>query len=259
MADPRVAPVVNFTQTLHHDPTPSNDPSRVRLPSPYTVCILGASRGIGAGIARSYVLAGASTLIITSRHLSDLSAVAAGLGALNPDCHVEALACDVSQAASVRALADAVRAKFGRLDVLVANAGLAGPWVLRIDQGEPDDFQRAFDVNAVGTYLAAHCFVPLLLATEGGAKAFVAVGSLAAGVLSGPLASTGYCVSKMAQARIVEHVATQFREQGLLAVTVHPGAVKTEASKGAPEEFVRCESSAFPFPIVVWSGWRAGC
>jgi len=244
--DPRMSAIDNFTQTIHHDPSgTSTDLSKVTLPSPYTVCIIGASRGIGASIAHCYALAGASGIIISSRQPSALEAVASSLRSANPKCQVEPIECDVSSAASVAALAEAVRSKFGRLDVLVVNSGYAGPRVLRMDQGNPEDVQRAFDINAMGTYLAAHFFVPLLLGTEDGAKAFIAVGSLAAHVTSGPLASMGYCVSKMAAARIVEFAAAQFRDEGLVAVSVHPGAVKTEMSSQLPQEFARSELKLF--------------
>jgi len=114
-----------------------------------------------------------------------------------------------------------------------------------MDQDNPEDIQCTFDINVMGTYLAAHFFVPLLLGTEDGAKAFIAVGSLAAHATSGPLASMGYCVSKMAAVRIVEFAAAQFRDEGLMAVSVHPGAVKTEMSSQLPQEFARSELEFF--------------
>lgn len=244
--DPRVSAVDNFTQTIHHDPSGTSiDPTKVKLPSTYIVCIIGASRGIGASIAHSYAIAGASGIIISSRQLSPLEEVAASIRSASPKCRIEPIECDVISSASVASLAEAVRSKFGRLDVLVMSSGYAGLRILRMDQGNPEDVQQAFDINAMGTYLAAHFFVPLLLETEDGAKAFISVGSLAAHATSGPLASMGYCVSKMAAARIVEFAAAQFKDEGLVAVSVHPGAVKTDMSGQLPEEFARCELKLF--------------
>ena len=64
---------------------------------------------------------------------------------------------------------------------------------LKMTEGEPEWFQQNFNVNTVGTYHAAHYFMPLLLNSANGAKAFIVVGSLAANLINGPIANTGYC------------------------------------------------------------------
>jgi len=79
---------------------------------------------------------------------------------------------------------------------------------------------------------------------------FIVIGSLAAHLVKGPIANTGYCISKLAQNRLVEMIGEQFGgevggggEGGLLVLNVHPGAVLTEMAKGnTPEEFMPCES-----------------
>ena len=73
------------------------------------------------------------------------------------------------------------------------------------------------------------------------------VSSAAAWITEGPIANTGYCVSKLAQMRIVEMVGRQFEREGVLAVGVHPGAVKTEMAESAPEEFKKCLVSLILF------------
>jgi len=65
----------------------------------------------------------------------------------------------------------------------------------------------------------------------------LAVGSIAAGIRRGVIANSKYCISKMAQVRIIEHIAEQFGEQGLLSIAVHPGAVGTKMAESAPLEF----------------------
>jgi NAD(P)-dependent dehydrogenase (short-subunit alcohol dehydrogenase family) len=123
------------------------------------------------------------------------------------------------------------------LDVLVLNSGYSGPVVLKVDEGDPKDFQDVFDVNVIGTYNVAHHFIPFLRESEG-AKTFIAVGSFAALVTSGHIANTAYCISKFAQARFIEYLSEQYGVDGILAIAVHPGAVNTEmADKTTPDSF----------------------
>lgn len=234
----------NFITTTHSSPYPAISFNTTWLPNPYTVLVLGASRGIGAGIAYAYASAGASALILSSRRTSGLQEVAAKCRSLaNPETKIEVLECDIASAESVAALADKIRANFARLDVVVVNAGYSGDVELQITSSPPADFQQCVDVNYVGTYHAMHYLIPLLLDPSNRPAAFVAIGSLAAPLVGGPVANAQYCVSKLAQARLVELVALQYCERGLLVLSVHPGAVATEMareSKGA-EEFMQCK------------------
>lgn len=242
MADPRMATINNYTTKLHQSVPPELNPGDVVLPGSFTVCIMGASRGIGEHIAYAYARAGASRIVISSRAKSDLEAVARDMGKSNAGVKVDTVECDVSSASSVEALAEYVRTECGRLDVLVLNAGYAGPVTTRMDRGKPEWVQRAFGVNAMGTYLVAHYFVSLLLESPGGAKGFIAIGSFAGCIRRGPIANTGYTVSKMAQIRLVEYLDEQFGQDGLVSLVVHPGAVATKMAEGnTPEVFLPCE------------------
>lgn len=87
--------------------------------------------------------------------------------------------CDVSKPASVEALVLYVRTHCGRLDLLILNAGYAGPVTVKMDQGKPEWVHKALEVNAMGTYLAAHYFVPLLPSSPNGVRGFIAIGSVA--------------------------------------------------------------------------------
>lgn len=76
-------------------------------------------------------------------------------------------------------------------------------------------------------------------------RQFVVVSSFGSILTSGPIANTAYCVSKMAQLRLVEYVSEQFgkeEEGGVTCVAVHPGAVATEqAAESCPDVFKPCE------------------
>ena len=237
--DARVSNVDHFTPTTHSCVTENVRPEKTFLSAGFTVCIIGASQGIGEHIAYSYAKAKATNILIASRTSADLDVVAGKLKMINKDARVETASCDIASVASVEALANTVRDRFDRLDVVVPNAAYAPPVTLRIDKGKPDLVQRAFDVNVMGTYHVAHYFVPLLLVSENGAKGFLAVGSIAGCIRRGVIANTGYTISKMAQTRMVEYLGEQYGEEGLLAVSIHPGAVHTAmAAVNTPKEFL---------------------
>ena len=237
--DPRVYNVDHFTATTHSRVPEVLRPENAALPAGFTVCIIGASQGIGEQIAYSYAKAKAANIVIASRTVTDLEVVAEKIKTINKDIKVETAVCDIASAASVEALFNAVKDRFGRLDVVIPNAAYAPPVTLRIDQGKPDLMQRAVDVNVMGTYHVAHYFVPLLLASENGAKGFLAIGSIAGCIRRGSIANTGYTISKMAQTRVIEYLGEQYGEEGLLAVSIHPGAVQTAMAEGnTPKEFL---------------------
>jgi NAD(P)-dependent dehydrogenase (short-subunit alcohol dehydrogenase family) len=171
------------------------------------------------------------------------------------EVRVEAARCDVSKAEDVGALAQLVRASFRRCDVVIANAAYPGPVVLKMHEGETPWVDKAFEVNALGTYYVAHHFVPLLLESEGGAKLFLAIGSIAGSIRKGIIANMGYCVSKMAQTRIIEYVAEQYGNEGLTSICLHPGAVMTpEAKSNTPEQFMSYLTDAIDLcgSVCVW-------
>jgi NAD(P)-dependent dehydrogenase (short-subunit alcohol dehydrogenase family) len=228
-----------FTPTRHKSPHPSIDPLTNKLPSPLTVLVIGASRGIGAHIAYAYAQAGAASLILSARASSTpaLEAVEQRCLELSPGVRTAIIPADITSATSVEELAKRVKEEFGHLDVVVLNSGWSGPVVLNMHEGSPQDFQDVFNTNVQGTYLVAHYFVPLLLSSNG-SNVFIAVGSFAACITSGHIANTAYCVSKFAQMRLIEFLAEQYGAKGLLSVAVHPGAVLTQmADSTTPESF----------------------
>jgi NAD(P)-dependent dehydrogenase (short-subunit alcohol dehydrogenase family) len=228
-----------FTRTLRTKPAPGIDPSKNPLKKPLNVCIIGASRGIGAFIAYAYAKAGAATIILAARPSSShqLAEVESRCRELNSSIKTISFGVDITSASSVAELVDKVSSEVSRLDVLVLNSGYSGPVVLKVEDGDPQDFQDVFDVNVQGTYLVAHYFIPFLRESNG-AKTFIAIGSFAACINSGHIANTAYCISKFAQSRLVEFISEQYGQDGILAVAVHPGAVLTEmADATTPDSF----------------------
>ena len=143
---------------------------------------------------------------------------------------------DITAAASVESLASRCKETFQRLNCVVSNPAYPGPVTLKVTEGEPEWFQENFDVNVVGTYHIAHHPIPLLDSSTG-IKSFIVIRSFASCIITGHTANTGYCLRKMAQSTLVEHLAAQFPD--LLAFSVHPGAVVTaSAVPNTPEKFL---------------------
>jgi NAD(P)-dependent dehydrogenase (short-subunit alcohol dehydrogenase family) len=228
--------LATFVPTSHSDIYPAIDPTSMTLPKPCVVCVVGASRGIGAGIAQAYAKAGATGLVLASRRVSGLEATAASCTEIDAEAKIEIVECDIASDVSVSALADKIQALFGRLDVVVVNSGVSGPVVLKLTDTDPATFQQTSDVNYVGLFLCAKFLIPILLGTKDGAKNFITVSSFAALIVRGPIANAQYCVSKLAQLKLMEHIHEQYRHEGLLSWSVHPGAVNSEmAAETTPD------------------------
>ena len=238
---------LEYTAIQHRNVTPATDPSKVQLPPGFTVCVIGASRGIGAAVAYAYAHAGASTIVIAARSVSSLETVAAQCKDIQPTVNVYCEHCDITSNDSVAALARRIADEVQRLDVVVVNSGFSGPVVLKVTEGNPADWKSCFDINTFGTYLAAHHLIPILLRSKG-ARSFLVVSSAAAAITEGPIANSGYCISKLAQLRLVEMMAKQYKDQGLLTLGIHPGAVPTAMTDDAPEVFKKCKQFTTPIP-----------
>lgn len=182
---------LSFLPWTEHNPVPANDPSKVKLKRPYVVCVLGASRGIGAHVAYSYVKAGASGVVLAARRMSGLEETAKECQKLNPDVQVEIVSCDITDAESVAALAEKTQVKFGRLDVAVINSGVAGPVAVKVTDDDLAMVKQCMDVNYAGTFYAAKHLIPLLLKTDNGAKAFIGINTGACESDGGPVCCAG--------------------------------------------------------------------
>jgi NAD(P)-dependent dehydrogenase (short-subunit alcohol dehydrogenase family) len=183
--------------------------------------VTGASRGIGASIARK-LAAGGARVALASRAGDDL-----GLdGAVG-------VQCDVADPASVdAAVARAVEA-FGGLDLVVANAGMGayGPFL----ELAPEHIEQMIDVNLKGTLYTARATLPHLVAADGVAD-FVSLASVA-GLRAFP-GETVYNASKFGQVGFTRSLDHEMREHGVRCTSVCPGGVATDFAldTGRPQE-----------------------
>ena len=130
--------------------------------------------------------------------------------------------CDIASNASVEALAARSKDQTGRLDVVIVNSGFSGLVTSSFTEDNPIGWKICMDVNALGTYHAAHHLLPLLLA-EDGARAFVTISAFAAWIPKGVIAHAGYCMSKLAQTWLVEMMRTNIKKRDFWRLTYIPG------------------------------------
>ena len=216
-----------MTEDVHNDSYLAIDSAKSDFTGK-TVYISGASRGIGVGIAVSFARAGASQIAISSRsdNSSTVSAMREAAKAANrqePD--ILSLTVDLTNESSVAAAASEVKARFGRLDIVINNAGGTTGYGKAVAEMSLDEWKQNFEVNLHGPWLVLKHFLPLLLETEGGDKTIASVASVGA-VLVTPGIS-GYQTSKLALLRLTEFAMAEHGHQGLLTYCVHPGNVRT--------------------------------
>ncbi|KAI0113593.1 hypothetical protein GGR51DRAFT_506030 [Nemania sp. FL0031] len=233
MAGGRDTAGVNFTSVVHHSTYDSIKPEPGSLIPPFHVCILGASRDIGANIVYSFARAGATSIAICAPQAEiDVSPIPAHLQKLNPTIHLLYLPCDLTAPLEVEKFASKVGDDFGHLDVLIYNAGYFGPWDTRT-ASTPHDFSTAMDVNCKGLYLATHFMLPLLKRRPEHLPAVISVCSIGMHATGGPGTNTAYGISKLAQCRFIEMLAAT--EPDIFTAAVHPGNVRTEMGRGIPQ------------------------
>jgi 3-oxoacyl-[acyl-carrier protein] reductase len=176
--------------------------------------VTGASGGIGAAVARRLHDAGASVGLL-SRHGDDLG-LERGLG----------LTCDVRDRAGVADATEAVVERFGRLDVVIANAGVGsyGPF-LELD---PEEVEAMIDINLKGTLYTAAATLPHLI--DSGEADFISMASVAG--LRGLPGESVYNASKFGQLGFTRSLDHELRERGVRATCMCPGGVNTNFAIG---------------------------
>jgi 3-oxoacyl-[acyl-carrier protein] reductase len=184
--------------------------------------VTGGSRGIGLAIAKGLGAAGAR-VAVASRTASEVEAARVALEGAG----VQALArvTDVTRPEDVAALVDAVLAEWGRIDVLVNNAGAVGA-IGRLDESDPAAWKLAFEVNVFGTMHACRAVLPAMRRQRAGKIVNMAGGGVGGnGVVP---RWSGYVASKAAVVQFTEALAREVAEDNVQVNAIAPGAVVTE-------------------------------
>ena len=184
--------------------------------------VTGASKGIGAGIAKALAAEGATVIVNYASSKSDADAVVAQIAEAG-GCAF-AVQADMSQADDVVRLFETIRIKYGTLDVLVNNAGVAV--FQMIDDLTEDAFHRQFNVNVLGYLLAVREAVKLL----GPTGSIINISSI---LSTDPyLASSVYSATKGAVDTLTLALARELGARGIRVNSILPGHTNTPATDG---------------------------
>jgi NAD(P)-dependent dehydrogenase (short-subunit alcohol dehydrogenase family) len=186
-----------------------------------TAIITGSSQGLGVAIAEHF-LSQAANVVLCARNAGDLETQRQRLAATYGADRVWAQPADISIKGDVDALFDAAQSRFGRLSILVNNAGVHGP-MGSIDTIDWDEWVRAIAINLTGTVYCArkavtafkpHRYGKILMLSGGGAT------SPQPGI-------SGYAASKAALVRFTETLALEVKDWNIDVNAVAPGALLT--------------------------------
>jgi len=180
--------------------------------------VTGAGRGIGRALCREFVRRGVAGVVAADLDGDLARATAAELGGIG-------IQCDVADAAAIEAAVAAAEARFGRLDILVSNAGF-GARQLDLDDAlsAPDaTWQRMWDVHVMAHVYACRAALPGMLARGSGCLVNVAS---AAGLLS-QAGDTPYSATKHAAVGLAESLAITYGDRGIQVSVVCPQYVAT--------------------------------
>ncbi|NPA16025.1 MAG: SDR family oxidoreductase [Deferribacteres bacterium] len=185
-----------------------------------TVLVTGASRGIGKAVAEAFSKANAEVLLV-ARNEKLLREVAREISA------ADYFAVDVGDFNGVKELYGRIEDKYGKLDVLVNNAGISLHFK-SFHKTSPDEWDKMIDVNIKGVMNNARCAFELL--KKGKNPVVVNVASIAGIVGAQKIAV--YCATKGAVVNFTKALAVEWASHGIRVVGVCPGYVKTDMTQG---------------------------
>lgn len=197
--------------------------------------VTGGSKGIGRGLSTRFAEVGMNVLVVgRSKADADAAAAAIGPGAVG-------FAADVSQAAGCEAMVAFALEKWGRIDLLAANAGIFP--AAKLDVMTEDDFDRVIDVNLKGTFLAIRAVLPAMKAARAGR---IVVTSSITGPITGYPGWAHYGASKAGQLGFVRTAAIELAPWGITINAVMPGNIRTEGLDGMGPDYIAKMEGSIP-------------
>jgi NAD(P)-dependent dehydrogenase (short-subunit alcohol dehydrogenase family) len=203
-----------------------------------TAVVTGAARGIGAGLAETLARRGTSVAVV-GLEPEELNATVQRCGV---HARARAWVADVTDAERMHAVAVEVTDDFGRIDIVVANAGIAiGGLFADADAAE---FSRVIEVNLIGSAVTARAFLPALGASHG---YFLQIASLAA--MAPPPLMAAYCASKAGVEALAHALRAEVAHQGIGVGIAYLSWTDTDMVRGADaDEVLREMRAGLPGP-----------
>jgi NAD(P)-dependent dehydrogenase (short-subunit alcohol dehydrogenase family) len=194
-----------------------------------TIIVTGAATGIGQAFAIGCAAQGANVVVADMNAADETVFAIEAMGA-----KALAVRVDVSDEASTQAMADAALARFGRIDGLVNNAAYFREVKLtEFENIDPAVWQRTFDVNVKGVWLACKAVLPAMRTQSSGS--IVNIASVVA--VAGQPGYLHYVASKGAVLAMTKGLAKELGKYGVRANVIAPGFVLTDATKNRPVEW----------------------
>ena len=218
----------------------------------HSALVTGAGSGLGEATARALAAAGARVALLDVQ-ADKAHQVAQDLNAAHGDGTALALACDVTDPASVQAAIDAAAAAQGPARILmqIAGIGTAKRVVGKDGQAAPlEDFAKVVQVNLIGTYNVARLFAAacarLEPMTDGERGVMVFTASVAA--FDGQVGQQAYSASKAGVVGMTLPMARDLAQHGIRVCTIAPGLFATPLMKTLPEPVQASLAASIPFP-----------
>jgi NAD(P)-dependent dehydrogenase (short-subunit alcohol dehydrogenase family) len=189
--------------------------------------VTGAAKGIGRATAELFAREGAR-LIVTDIDGDGLRQMCGSLSESGGD--VEAVVGDVSRPEDARRMIGAAVGRHGRLDVLVANAGIIP--LNTILEATPEDWDRVMSVDGRGMFLTAKYAIEAMLNSGGGS--IVCLSSISG--VAGQRGQATYGPAKFVASGLVKHLAVEWADRGIRVNGVAPGTIRTDRVRRLPEE-----------------------
>jgi meso-butanediol dehydrogenase / (S,S)-butanediol dehydrogenase / diacetyl reductase len=211
-------------------------------PSRRVVAITGAGGALGAAISRQLASEPATDLLLSDVSEPSLEATVRGLGPAAGS--VETVLADVSDAAQVESVVARAVERFGRLDVLISNAGVLSPNG-RIHNLATEDWERAFRVNVLGAVNGIRAAVAVMRPQGSGSIVLTAsVAGLTAWSHAAP-----YCATKAAVIQLAKVAAVEYARDGIRVNCVCPGTFLSAIHEGLPQEAIDAMTSRHPLGL----------
>lgn len=203
------------------------------------VVVTGASRGIGLGIARTFVQAGADVVVnsSTGKGLDDVAAELASVGRGK----VVGVVADTSTPDGCRELVREAATALGGLDTVCANAGVFPE--VPLEELTPDELHRVFSINVYAGFYLTQSALPHL--RESGRGRIILTSSIT-GPITGYPGWCHYGASKAAQLGFMRTAAIEFARDGITVNAVLPGNVLTEGLEHLGEDYLKSMAATVP-------------
>jgi NAD(P)-dependent dehydrogenase (short-subunit alcohol dehydrogenase family) len=187
--------------------------------------VTGGSRGIGKALAEGLAAHGADVAILVRSTVDRAETVAGDIRAAGCDAMV--IKADVSNEADIKRAVDAVMARWGRIDILINNAGVIFPG--SSEDYSIEDWRATMAVNLDGVFLMSRAVGQHMIAQKSGS--IITVGSMSGLIVNWPFRHTAYNVSKAGVHMLTKGLATEWAEHNIRVNAIAPGYILTELTE----------------------------